>query len=128
MIVKQSGTTLTGSGGPDENEQWPIQNGKIDGNKITAQVTSPEGATYALTMTVDGDRISGDGTAYGGRPEYQGQSRVQAGPIGAGPPTPARRTSPRSGFPWLSPVRQPPPGRVAESPFPAACPDRKSTR
>lgn len=60
MIVKQSGTTLTGSGGPDENQQWPIQNGKIAGNKITAQVTSPDGATYALTMTVDGDRISGD--------------------------------------------------------------------
>jgi hypothetical protein len=58
--VKQSGTTLTGSGGPDENQQWPIQNGKIAGNKITAQVTSPDGATYALTMTVDGDRISGD--------------------------------------------------------------------
>jgi hypothetical protein len=73
MIVKQSGTTLTGSGGPDENEQWPIQNGKIDGNKITAQVTSPDGATYALTMTVDGDRISGDVIVTGGDQNIKGK-------------------------------------------------------
>jgi hypothetical protein len=54
MIVKQSGSTLTGTGGPDGNEQWPIQNGKVVGDKITAQVTSPDGIVYVLTMTVAG--------------------------------------------------------------------------
>jgi hypothetical protein len=60
MIVKQSGSTLTGTGGPDENEQWPIRNGKIAGNKVTVEVTSPDGVIYTLTMTVAGDKVSGD--------------------------------------------------------------------
>ena len=62
MVVKQTGDTLTGTGGPDENQQWPIQNGQIVGNTITAQVTSPEGTVYSLTMTANGDRIAGDVT------------------------------------------------------------------
>lgn len=60
MIVKQNGSTLTGTGGPDENEQWPLRNGKVIGNKITAEVTSPDGVVYALTMTIAGDKVSGE--------------------------------------------------------------------
>jgi hypothetical protein len=60
MVVKQTGSTLTGTGGPNENEQWPIQSGKVTGNIITVQVTSPEGAVYNLIMTVAGDEVAGD--------------------------------------------------------------------
>jgi hypothetical protein len=60
VILKQSGTTLTGSAGPDEEQQWPISNGKIEGNKITGEVTSPEGQVFKLDLTLDGDRIKGD--------------------------------------------------------------------
>jgi hypothetical protein len=60
LILKQSGATLTGTGGPEENEQWPMENGKIAGNKITGTVTAPDGSIYALTMTVDGDHMAGD--------------------------------------------------------------------
>jgi hypothetical protein len=68
MVLKQNGTEVTGSGGPDETQQWPIQNGKIQGNKITGQVQS-EGPLYKVDLTVAGDRITGDVTA-----EREGQT------------------------------------------------------
>jgi hypothetical protein len=73
MIVKQSGATLTGSGGPDESEQWPIQNGKVAGNKITAEVTSPDGVLYSLVLTMDGDHITGEATVTQGGESQKAQ-------------------------------------------------------
>jgi hypothetical protein len=63
LILKQSGATLTGSAGPDENQQWPITNGKIEGNHITGDVTSPEGMVFKIDVTVDGDKITGQANA-----------------------------------------------------------------
>jgi hypothetical protein len=60
MILKQAGTTLTGSAGPDEGEQWPISNGKIDGGKITGDLTAPDGAVYKLDLVLDSEHIKGD--------------------------------------------------------------------
>lgn len=59
VILKQSGTTLTGSAGPNEGQQWPLSNGKIEGNKITGVVNSPEGMVFKLDLTLEGDRIKG---------------------------------------------------------------------
>src|SRR5579872_3381955 len=59
VILKQSGTTLTGSGGPDENQQWAIQKGKIEGNKLTIEVTAPDGTYYQVVATVDGNHMMG---------------------------------------------------------------------
>ena len=63
MILKQSGSALTGSGGPDENEQWPLENGKVDGNKITGSVKSPDGAVYTVNLVLEGDHLRGEITA-----------------------------------------------------------------
>jgi len=60
VVLKQSGTTLTGSAGPDEGQQWPLKNGQIQGNKITGEVTSPDGLVFKLDLTIEGDRIKGD--------------------------------------------------------------------
>ena len=60
VVLKQSGTTLTGSAGPDEGQQWPLSNGKIQGNKITGDVTSPDGVVYKLDLVVEGERIKGN--------------------------------------------------------------------
>jgi hypothetical protein len=60
VILKQTGATLTGSAGPDEGQQWPLANGKIAGNKITGEVTSPDGMVYKLDLVVEGDRIKGN--------------------------------------------------------------------
>lgn len=59
MILKQSGTTLSGSGGPDENQQWPIENGKVDGNKMTGSVKDPDGNIYTVDLVLDGDHLKG---------------------------------------------------------------------
>jgi hypothetical protein len=59
-VLKQSGKEITGTGGPDENVQWPIQKGTIEGNRFTGEVQSDDGPLYKLDMTVDGDRIKGD--------------------------------------------------------------------
>ncbi|HEX6971424.1 MAG TPA: hypothetical protein VF234_04335, partial [Limnochordia bacterium] len=63
VILKQAGTALTGSAGPDEGEQWPLKNGKIVGNKITGEVTSPDGVVYKLDVVLDGDHMKGDVSA-----------------------------------------------------------------
>jgi hypothetical protein len=63
VILKQAGTTLTGSAGPDQSQQWPLTNGKITGNKITGEVTSPEGLVFKLDLVLDGDHIKGDASA-----------------------------------------------------------------
>jgi hypothetical protein len=63
LVLKQSGAEVTGTAGPDENQQWTISKGKIDGNKVTAEVTRPEGIVYKLTMILEGDHRKGDVTA-----------------------------------------------------------------
>jgi hypothetical protein len=60
LKLKQSGATLSGTAGPDAGQQWPITNGKVDGNTLTGVTTSPEGVAYKFTLTMDGDHITGN--------------------------------------------------------------------
>ena len=60
VFLKQTGTSVTGSAGPDEGQQWPLTNGKLVGNKLTGEVSSPDGMVFKLDLTLEGDRISGD--------------------------------------------------------------------
>jgi hypothetical protein len=61
VILKQTGSTITGSGGPDANDQWPGLEGTIDGNKLTFQVKSTEdGTVYKGTLVLNGDHLKGD--------------------------------------------------------------------
>lgn len=60
VFLKQSGTSVTGSAGPDEGTQWPLSDGKLVGNKLTGTVSSPDGMVFKLDLTLTGDRISGD--------------------------------------------------------------------
>jgi hypothetical protein len=61
VIFQQKGTELTGSGGPDETQQWPIQKGKVEGNRITFEVQS-DGPLYKVDVMLVGDHIKGDVT------------------------------------------------------------------
>src|SRR5262245_56677021 len=38
MDLKQKGAELTGTAGESPDKQWAIQNGKVDGNKVTFEV------------------------------------------------------------------------------------------
>jgi hypothetical protein len=60
LVLKQTGSVITGSGGPDEGEQWPLQNGKITGDKVTLEVKSPDDVVYKCELTLAGDSLKGD--------------------------------------------------------------------
>jgi hypothetical protein len=60
LVLKQSGSTLTGTAGPDQDTQWPITDGKVDGNKLTGVATNPDGVSYKFVLTADGDSIKGN--------------------------------------------------------------------
>jgi len=63
VILKQSGTTLTGSAGPNANEQWPGLQGTIGGNKVSFQVKSAsDGTLYKCDLELGGDHLKGDVT------------------------------------------------------------------
>jgi hypothetical protein len=40
IILKRNGNQLTGSGGPDDSEQYPIANGAVNGDKIHFELTT----------------------------------------------------------------------------------------
>ena len=60
FILKQQGKTLTGSGGPNAGEQYPIENGRIDGDEVRFEITTGEWRfAYDLKQTVP-DALKGD--------------------------------------------------------------------
>ena len=77
MILKQSRSTLTGTAGGDEAEQWPIENAKIENNKITGTVNPSDGATYTVSLTVDGDRMTGEVTVSQGGQTMKGKIELK---------------------------------------------------
>jgi hypothetical protein len=58
FMFRQNGNTLTGSGGPNTGEQYPIEDGKVDGHRITFEITTGEWKfTYHLNAA--GEKITG---------------------------------------------------------------------
>jgi hypothetical protein len=68
IILKQEGSQLSGSGGPNEDEQHPIQNGKLEGDKLTFEIPTGKGTIYfdlkASENEIKGEmkRTKADGT------------------------------------------------------------------
>jgi len=55
FVLKQQGKTLTGSGGPNAGEQYPIENGRIDGDETRFELTTGEWKfAYDLKQTAPG--------------------------------------------------------------------------
>ncbi|SPF50277.1 conserved exported hypothetical protein [Candidatus Sulfopaludibacter sp. SbA4] len=66
-VLKQSGTAVTGTAGPDESQQWPGLTGSIKGDKVLVEVKSPEdGTVYKCDLTLVGDHLKGDVSATAG--------------------------------------------------------------
>jgi hypothetical protein len=40
LLLKEDGAKLTGTGGPDENERYPISNGQVNGDRVTFELTT----------------------------------------------------------------------------------------
>jgi len=59
LTLKQSGTAITGTVGPNEEQQFPIQKGKIDGDKITLEADH-DGHPLTLNLVLAAGRITGE--------------------------------------------------------------------
>jgi hypothetical protein len=42
FILKQEKNILTGTGGPDQSEQYPLESGKVDGDRVKFEITTGE--------------------------------------------------------------------------------------
>ena len=60
--------TVTGTAGPNAEKQWLVQNGKLDGQKLTFEVHTEDGGVLKFDLTFDGESIHGacEGTGSGG--------------------------------------------------------------
>jgi hypothetical protein len=60
VVLKQDGNKLTGSAGPTESEQHPFEGGKVQGNKVTFDVSLGGGpGSMHFDLQVEGDQITG---------------------------------------------------------------------
>jgi hypothetical protein len=59
LMLKQSGTDITGSVGPNEDEQFAIQKGRIEGDKITLEADHG-GNIMKIDLVLAADRITGE--------------------------------------------------------------------
>ena len=56
--LQDSGTTLKGSGGPDEAEQYPIANGHISGDQVHFEITTGEWKFF-YDLKLSGQTLAG---------------------------------------------------------------------
>ena len=59
VILKQSGDSVTGTAGPDENQRFDITEGKVVGEKVTFQAANGP-ATMTFELTLKGDELAGN--------------------------------------------------------------------
>src|ERR1044071_3219182 len=59
LVLKQTGADITGTVGPNEDEQHAISKGKIEGDRITLESTDG-GLSIKFDLRLSGDRITGD--------------------------------------------------------------------
>lgn len=64
LMLKQTGNEITGTVGPNEDEQFTIQKGAIDGNKIAIEVDH-NGHTIKFDLVLADDRITGEANMTG---------------------------------------------------------------
>jgi len=62
MTLTQKGAVLTGTVGPNAHQQWTIENGKVDGTKVTFDVMA-DGPVIKFTLTLADGRLKGDAAA-----------------------------------------------------------------
>jgi hypothetical protein len=59
FVFKQAGGEITGTVGPTEEEQFPIQKGRIEGDKITLEADN-NGQILKFNLVLSGDKIIGE--------------------------------------------------------------------
>jgi hypothetical protein len=64
LLLTQTGTDITGTVGPNEDERITIQKGRIEGDKITLEAEQ-DGRTIKFALVLAADRITGDASMSG---------------------------------------------------------------
>jgi hypothetical protein len=68
--LKQEGTVVTGTAGPNADRQWPIdKGGTVEGTNVKFKVQQPDGPLRTFTLALVKDRLQGEMLA-----ELNGQS------------------------------------------------------
>jgi hypothetical protein len=69
MNLKVDGTKVTGTAGPNEDQQWTIKNGKLEAGKLTFEVpiedNGDDNGLLVFDLAFDGDTIRGNATGTG---------------------------------------------------------------
>ncbi len=68
MDLKEGDGEVTGTAGPNADKQWPLQKGKLDGPKLTFEVSTDDGGLLVCDLLFDEESINGtcSGTGEGG--------------------------------------------------------------
>ena len=67
--LTQKGKVLTGTAGPEDARQWPIEKGSVEGTKVAFQVQQPEGPLRKVAVELVKGRLQGPMTL-----EFNGQT------------------------------------------------------
>lgn len=59
LVLKQEGSKLTGTAGPDAGERHTIENGKVEDTALTFEVPN-NGTVMTFVLTQQGEEISGE--------------------------------------------------------------------
>jgi hypothetical protein len=65
LVLKQNGSTITGTAGPSAEQQVPIAKGTITGNKVMLEVPVPDGM-FKFDVALEGEHLKGDVTRTAG--------------------------------------------------------------
>jgi hypothetical protein len=62
LVLKQNGTELTGTAGPNADKQYTIVNGKVEGNKVTFEAQDG-GTLIKFNLTLVDGHLKGEAKA-----------------------------------------------------------------
>jgi hypothetical protein len=68
MDLKEANGEVTGTAGPNPDKQWPLKKGKLDGRKLTFEVSTDEGGLLVCDLLFNEESIGGtcSGSGEGG--------------------------------------------------------------
>jgi hypothetical protein len=58
LTLKQQGSAITGSGGPDASEQYPISNGTVSSDQVKFEIKTGK-RDFAYDLKADGKKLRG---------------------------------------------------------------------
>jgi len=60
LVLKQEGSKISGTAGPNEEKQFAIKTGKIDGDKLTMEVEMEDGGLLSFDLTLESEHLKGN--------------------------------------------------------------------